>query len=291
MNLVYLNGNFVPEDQAVVSVFDHGFLYGDGAFEGIRAYDGKIFKLDEHVERLFDSAKALMLDIRMSKEEMKNAIIETVKRNGLKDAYIRPVVSRGRGAMGINPKNCNDEPTVVVIASKIKALPEDVYKVGVKAIVASTRRSMAQMLNPRLKSLNYLVNLFAKLEANNAGADEAVMLNTNGYVTEGSVDNIFIVKDYTVYTPPVYAGVLKGITRDTIIMIAEDIGLKVKEELFTPFEIYTADECFMTGTAVELAPIVSLDGRIVGDGKPGPITARLSSELKELVKKEGTPIY
>lgn len=290
MGLVYINGSFIPEEQAVVSVFDHGFLYGDGVFEGIRAYDGKIFKLEEHVERLYDSAKAIMLTIPMTKDEMKKAIIETVKQNGLKDAYIRPVVSRGKGAMGLNPKNCN-EPTVVIIATKIKPLPEEVYKSGVRAIVASTRRSMAQMLNPRLKSLNYLMNIFAKIEANSAGVDEAIMLNTSGYVTEGTADNIFIVKDYTLYTPPVFAGVLKGITRDTIIMIAEDIGLKVKEELFTPFEIYTADECFITGTAVELAPIVSLDGRMIGDGKPGPITSRLASELKELAKKEGAPVY
>lgn len=170
-------------------------------------------------------------------------------------------------------------------------MPEDVHEKGVNAIISSTRRSMAQMLNPRIKSLNYLVNIFAKIEANNAGADEAIMLNTNGYVTEGSADNIFIVKDYTLYTPPVFAGALRGITRDTIIMIAEDIGLRVKEEMFTPFEIYTADECFITGTAVELAPIVSVDGRIIGDGKLGPITSRLGNELKELARKEGTPIY
>jgi branched-chain amino acid aminotransferase len=290
MNYVFLNGEFVTEKKAVVSVYDHGFLYGDGVFEGIRAYNGLIFKLDEHIDRLYDSAKAISLNIPMTKAEIKKAIIETVRKNELKDAYIRPLISRGKGAMGLNPVNC-EKPTVVIIVTKIKVLDEKVYSEGLKAIVTSTRRSMPHMLNPRLKTCNYLVNILAKLEATNAGVSEAIMLNTNGYVTEGTADNIFIVKNNTVYTPPCYAGILKGITRDTLINILKESGLKLKEELFTPFEVYTADECFITGTAVGLASIVNLDGREIADGKPGPVASMARKKLEELMAQEGAKIY
>ncbi|WP_026485586.1 branched-chain-amino-acid transaminase [Caldanaerobius polysaccharolyticus] len=287
---VYLNGEFVEKQDAKVSVFDHGYLYGDGVFEGIRAYNGVIFRLDEHIDRLYYGAKAIMLNIPLSKEEMKAAVVETVRRNNLYDAYIRLVVSRGEGDLGLDPRKC-PKPTIVIIADSIQLYSKELYEKGMKAMTTYMRRNSPAALDPQIKSLNYLNNILAKLEANMCGYAEAILLNDRGYVAECTGDNIFIVKDGVLITPPVTIAALGGITRKTVIEIAEQQGIKVEEREFTLYNLYNADECFLTGTAAEAIPVVEIDGRVIGDGKPGPITKQILKAFAEIVDKKGTRVY
>ncbi|MCL6642053.1 MAG: branched-chain-amino-acid transaminase [Candidatus Bipolaricaulota bacterium] len=290
---VYLNGQFVPEEEAAVSVFDHGLLYGDGVFEGIRAYDGYVFKLDRHIERLYDSAKAIALEIPLTKEQMTQAILETLRVNKLRSSYIRPIVTRGPGDLGIDPRRCSGKPTVIIIVKEWKSLyGEEITKRGLRAIVASTRARPPDTLSPSIKSLNYLNNIMARIEANHAGADEAIMLDTHGFVAEGSADNVFIVKRGRLLTPPTVA-CLPGITRETAIELARSEKIPVSEEFFTLSALYGADECFITGTAAEIAPIIEIDRRVIGTGHPGPITQRLIEKFRAItgIPQTGTPIY
>ncbi|RKY03583.1 branched-chain amino acid aminotransferase [Candidatus Poribacteria bacterium] len=288
--LIYLNGKFVPKEEAKISVFDHGLLYGDGVFEGIRSYNGRVFKLDEHLKRLYDSAKAIRLRIPLSMEEMREVVLETLRRNNLRDAYIRLVVTRGEGDLGLDPDKCR-EPTVFCIADKIVLYPERYYKEGLRVITVSTRRNYVEALNPRIKSLNYLNNILAKIEGKLAGVEEAIMLNAEGYVVECTGDNVFIVRNGSLITPPVYIGALEGITRNTVMELARGMGIEVREEPFTRYELYTADECFLTGTAAEVIPVVEVDGRPIGDGKPGQLTLKIMEAFREYARTHGTPIY
>jgi len=288
---IYLNGKFVSQEEAKISVFDHGLLYGDGVFEGIRAYGGYVFKLEEHLERLYDSAKAILLEIPLSKEELRAAILETLRVNELSEAYIRPIVTRGAGDLGLDPRRCA-KPTVIIIPRQWKGLyPTEVYEQGLQAIVATTRNQPPESLPPVVKSLNYLTNILARIEANVQGADEAIMLDIRGNVSEGSADNIFIVKREKLYTPPVMNN-LPGITRATIIELAQEEGYMVHEENFGIADLYIAQEVFLTGTAAEIAPIVEIDGRKIGNGKPGPITRRLRERFRQVTgtPETGTPI-
>lgn len=292
---VYLNGRIVSEADARISVFDHGFLYGDGVFEGIRAYNGRIFCIDEHIDRLYESAASIMIEIPLSRNEMKNAIIETVRRNDLKDAYIRPVISRGKGALGLDPRGCA-EPTVVIIVDAETRHPEDMLgkplsRQGIKVITTAWRRNGPDILSPRIKSTNYLNNILAKLQANAVGAQDAVFLNEQGYVCELTGDNLFIIKNNRVITPPLWSGVLDGITRRELLRVAVEQGFETAEEPITAHDLYTSDECFCTATRIEVLPIVWIDGRQIGGGLPGPITVDLMEAYIELAKREGTPIY
>lgn len=288
MSLIYLNGKFVPAEQATVSVFDHGFLYGDGVFEGIRAYEGKVFRLEDHVKRLFDSAQAIMLKIPLTQEEMAEAIKETLRKNNLTDAYIRPIVSRGYGDLGLDPNKC-PVPTVIIIAVSWGAMYGDLYETGLTAISVSVRRNSPDSLPPNIKSLNYLNNILAKIEANIKGGNEAIILDSRGLLSEGSGDNIFIIKNGKIYTPHTINN-LKGITREAVIELAELLGIEVSERDLGLFDLYTGDEVFVTGTAAEVAPVTKVDGRIIGNGKPGPITRKLMGAFKEITKSTGTPI-
>lgn len=287
--LVYIDGKFVPESEAKISVFDHGFLYGDGVFEGIRAYNGKVFKLREHIDRLYDSAKAIALEIPISKEEFMKIILETLRVNNLRDAYIRPIVTRGIGDLGLDPRKCS-KPTIIVITRPWGKLYGDLYEKGLKAVTVTIRRNPIDSLPPNIKSLNYLNNVLAKIEANVKGGDEAIFLDKNGYVSEGSGDNVFIVKNGLIITPPTINN-LKGITREVVIEIIERLKLPFKEANISIYDLYTADEVFVTGTAAEIAPIVEIDGRKIGDGKPGRITKILMEEFKKVTEVEGVPIY
>ncbi|HXX37256.1 MAG TPA: branched-chain-amino-acid transaminase [bacterium] len=285
----YVDGRFVPKEQATVSVYDHGFLYGDGVFEGIRAYQGRIFKLREHVERLFESAHTLGIKIPMTREAVADAIVETVRRSGLQDAYIRPIVSRGRGDLGIDPRKC-PTATVVIIVDTIQLYPETAYQNGLKLITTSTRMRPLDVLNPRVKTCNYLSNIMARLEANLAGADEGLMLTADGHVAECTADNVFVVKRGRVSTPPVHLGILQGVTRQTVLDLCHEMGIPAEEQTLSLHDIYTADECFLTGTGAELGPVVQVDGRTIGTGKPGPITHRVLKAFRELAAREGTPV-
>lgn len=287
--IIYCDGRFVDSQDAKISVFDHGFLYGDGVFEGIRAYSGKVFKLQEHIDRLYESADVIMLKIQLSREEMSEVVLETIRKNNLSDAYIRLIVSRGIGDLGLDPRKC-PRSEIFCIAGTITLFPEAMYDKGLEIVTVSTRRNNSNALNPRIKSLNYLNNILAKIEANRAGVMEALMLNQEGYVCEGTGDNIFIVKDGVLKTPPIYAGILKGITRDTVIELAQKDGIPVAEDLFTLYDVYTADECFLTGTAAELIPVIGVDSRVIADGKPGPIFKRLLVEFRHLTQTEGTSL-
>lgn len=289
MNQIYLNGKFVPEEQATVSVFDHGFLYGDGVFEGIRAYGGRVFRLEDHVRRLFDSAQAIMLSIPMSQEEMCSAILETLRRNNLRDAYIRPIVSRGYGDLGLDPNKCK-KATVIIIAIEWGAMYGNLYEVGLTAISVAVRRNSPDSLPPNIKSLNYLNNILAKIEANIKGGNEAIILDSRGLVSEGSGDNIFVIKNGKVYTPYTINN-LKGITREAVIDAAATRGYNILERDMGLFDLYTADEVFVTGTAAEVAPVTRVDGRVIGTGKPGPITKELMVAFKELASTTGTAIF
>jgi len=288
---IYIDGRFVPKEQATVSVYDHGFLYGDGIFEGLRAYNGRIFKLREHLERLYESAHHVMLDIPLSMEEIKEAALETVRRNNLRDAYIRIIVSRGAGDLGLDPKKCS-RASIIIIADKITLFPQEFYEQGLKAITVATRQRISDTLEPRIKSLNYLNNILVKIEAANAGAVEGIMLNNQGYVVESSGANIFIVdKSGSLITPPAYLGILEGVTRNAVIEIARDSGFTVLEKPFTRHDLYIARECFLTGTAAELVPVISIDSRIIGEGVPGPVTRRLMRDYSEYAQSNGTEIY
>ncbi len=286
--LIYFNGKFVKKQEARTSVYDHGFLYGDGVFEGIRAYNGRVFRLDGHLDRMYDSAKAIDLKVPLSKEDMKKAIIETLKRNGLKDAYIRPIVTRGDGDLGLDPRKC-PVPNVFIITQEWGAMYGDLYEKGLTAVTVGIRRNAPEALPPNIKSLNYLNNILAKIEANVKGGDEAIMIDVHGNVSEGSGDNIFVVKNGRIITPPTLNN-LRGITRAAAIELAIKDRIPVSEINMGLFDIYTADEVFVTGTAAEIAPVTKVDGRIIGDGKPGQITRKLMAEFKELTRKEGTPV-
>lgn len=287
--LVYIDGRYVPKSQAAVSVFDHGLLYGDGVFEGIRAYDGHIFKLDEHLERLYASAKSIGIAIPMPFDEMKRVHAEILVKNGLRDAYFRTVVTRGVGDLGLDPNKCA-KPTVFVIADKIALYPPEKYEKGIAIVTASVRRTPPDSLNGRMKTLNYLNNILAKSEANHAGAQEALMLNHQGLVVECSAENLFLVRGSTILTPPVHLGALQGITRDSIIDIARGLEYKVHEEPFTLHDVYNAEEIFITGTGAELMPVVSVDRREIGTGKPGPVCRRLREAFPAYVRLHGTKI-
>jgi len=276
-------GSLVPEDEARISVFDHGVLYGDGIFEGIRAYNGKVFRVDEHIERLWDSAKAVYLDIPMAKDEMKKAIQETLKANNLKDSYIRLIVTRGKGPMGLDPSKCVD-PCVVVITTTIAMYPEEQYRKGLEIITATTLRNHPAALDPRIKSLNYLNNILAKIEAENAGVLEAIMLNTEGLVAECTGDNLFVVVDGVLCTPTGVSGILKGVTRGVVMELAQKLRIDVREVCLSRYDVYTADECFLTGTGAEIIAVVKVDGRPIGNGKPGTITMKLLREFRKLTK-------
>jgi len=288
MSWVYMDGKFVPAEEAAVSVYDHGLLYGDGVFEGIRAYNGRVFRLEEHVERLYDSAKAIMLEIPMTQDEMCDAIRETLRKNGLTDAYIRPIVTRGIGDLGLDPLKCA-RPTVIIISQNWEAMYRDLYEVGLTAITVTVRRNSPAALPPNIKSLNYLNNILAKIEANVKGGNEAVFLDDAGNVSEGSGDNIFVIKDGKILTPHTLNN-LRGITRKAVIEVALARGYSVEGVDLGIFDLYTADEIFVTGTAAELAPVTKIDGRVIGGGKPGPITKDLIEGFKEMTKSTGTPI-
>jgi branched-chain amino acid aminotransferase len=284
---IYLDGQFVDQADAKVSVFDHGLLYGDGVFEGIRLYQGNIFRLDEHLERLEMSAKALLLDLPWSRQEIAEATCETCRQNGLTDGYIRLVVTRGVGDLGLSPWLC-PKPTLFIIAAKIALYPPEHYAVGLGICTVATRRISPAALPPAVKSLNYLNNILAKIEARQAGCLEAIMLNEQGFVAECTGDNIFIVHKGEIITPAASQGALKGITRDTIFDIAKEIGVPMREANLTRYDVWNAHECFLTGTAAEVIPVVKLDGRVIGTGKPGSITARVLEAFRRRVLAEGT---
>ncbi|MHB1042195.1 MAG: branched-chain-amino-acid transaminase [Eubacteriales bacterium] len=288
--IIYLNGEYVPEERAVISVFDHGLLYGDGVFEGIRAYYGRVFKLGEHLDRLYESARTLNLKNPVTKEEMQEVVLETCRRNNLRDAYIRLVVTRGVGDLGLDPRKC-PKGTVFCIAASIQLYPAEFYEKGLEVVTVSTRRNIPAACNPRVKSLNYLNNIYARMEATLAGVPEAIMLNAEGYVAEATGDNIFIVKKGVLITPPTHVGLLEGITRNTVMDLARGKGITVEEKVFTLHDVYTADECFLTGTAAEVIPTVKVDGRIIGDGRPGRVTNDLIAAFRELTKVDGPAIF
>ena len=288
---IYLDGEFVAEEEAKLSVFDHGLLYGDGVFEGIRAYNGRVFELEGHIKRLYDSAKAIALDIPMSRTDMIEATLETVRRNGLEDGYIRLVVTRGVGDLGLNPVKC-EKPTVFIIAATIRLYAEEMYRDGLKIITCSTRRNTPQAIDPAVKSLNYLNNILASLELRGTGAHEGLMLNTDGYVAECTADNFFIVRDGCIVTPAPGVGALRGITRAVVMnLVREEMGREVEEGLYTLYDVCTADEAFLTGTAAEVAPVVELDGRSIGSGRPGEMTLELMERFRAYAQRSGTPIY
>jgi branched-chain amino acid aminotransferase len=286
---IYIDGKYLDEKSAKISVFDHGLLYGDGIFEGIRAYNGRVFRLKEHIDRLFYSAKAILLDVPLTHAEVCDAVLETCRQNELRDCYIRLVVTRGVGTLGLNPKSCKD-PSVIIIAGKIQIYPPELYERGMDIITVPTTRNIHSALNPAIKSLNYLNNILAKIEANNSGYEEAVMLNSEGFVSEFTVENIFILKAGAVFTPPLSAGALYGVTRQSVIELAEQAGLKVTEPNLTRYDLFNADECFLTGTGAEIVPVVKIDGRVIGTGKPGPITKRLVADFRALTNRSGEPI-
>ena len=287
---IYIDGKFYSEANAKVSVFDHGLLYGDGIFEGIRFYNGRVFRLEQHLERLWNSARSICLDIPMTRQEMTEALLETIRQNHLPDGYIRLVVTRGVGNLGLNPEQCKN-PSVIIIVATIALYHEDFYRKGLSIVTVATRRSNPASLNPAVKSLNYLNNVMARIEANLASADEALMLNDAGNVAECTADNVFIIKHGQIFTPPITAGALQGITRSVVFDIAGEFDIKVIEADFTRHDIFVADECFLTGTAAEIVPVVKADGRIIGNGKPGPITTRIIARFREMTHKTGTPIF
>ncbi len=280
---IYINGKLYDKDDAKISVYDHGLLYGDGVFEGIRSYAGKVFRLKEHLDRLWNSAKAIWLEIPMTKDEMAQAIRDTLAVNGIKDGYIRAVVTRGAGTLGLDPNRCSN-PQVIIITDSIALYPEDYYRNGLEIITVSTARNHPAALNPRIKSLNYLNNILAKIEGHQAGCIEALMLNHKGEVAECTGDNIFVVRNGRILTPPTDAGILEGVTRDAVIGLARQAGIEVAEAPLTKHDVYIADECFLTGTAAEVVPVVKVDSRKIGDGTPGPITCDLMKRFHKLAR-------
>ncbi|MGM9988015.1 MAG: branched-chain-amino-acid transaminase [Bacillaceae bacterium] len=287
---IFLNGEFVLKHEAKVSVYDHGFLYGDGIFEGIRIYEGNVFRLKEHLVRLYESAKSIMLEIPYTLEELITIIVETVNKNGLHSGYIRLIVSRGEGNLGLDPTTCG-KPNVIVIAEQLALFPKKMYEDGIEIVTVATRRNRSDALNPQIKSLNYLNNILVRVEAKLAGAEEALVLNDQGYVAEGSGDNVFIVKGNKLITPPSAIGALEGITRNAVMELAEKLGYKVSEALFTRHDVYVADEVFLTGTAAEIIGVTKVDGRVIGDGKTGKHTNLILEEYRKLVVEDGEKIY
>jgi branched-chain amino acid aminotransferase len=287
---IYIDGQFYDEGEAKVSVFDHGLLYGDGIFEGIRFYNGRVFRLEEHLERLWDSGRSICLEIPMSMPEMTKALLETIRQNDLRDGYIRLIVTRGVGNLGLNPVQCK-RPSVIIIAATIALYPAEIYARGLTVVTCATRRTNPSALNPAVKSLNYLNNVMARIEANLAGADEALMLNDAGNVAECTADNIFVIKHGQIFTPPITAGALRGITRAVVFEIAAELGLKVTETDITRHDVFIADECLLSGTAAEIIPVIKADGRPIGSGKPGPISTRMVARFREITREGGTPIY
>ncbi|HTV61562.1 MAG TPA: branched-chain-amino-acid transaminase [Verrucomicrobiae bacterium] len=286
---IFIDGKFYSERDAKISVFDHGVLYGDGVFEGIRAYNGRVFKLKEHVDRLYYSAKAIMLRVPLSREKISGAIIASCRANKIRDGYIRLLVTRGVGTLGLNPHTCKTA-SVIIIADKIQLYPKQLYQSGMEIVTVPTVRNLHSAVNPAVKSLNYLNNILAKIEANNAGVEEAVMLNSEGYVAECTGDNLFIVKNGALFTPPLSAGALYGITRQTVIELAQEAGLKVFEPNLTRYDLFNADECFLTGTGAEIMPVIKIDGRVIGRGRPGKVTRELEEAYHALTKATGEPI-
>ena len=287
---IYIDGKYFDERNAKISVFDHGLLYGDGVFEGIRAYHGRVFRLQEHIERLFYSAKAILLTIPLTHQEMMQAVLDTCRRNKLRDGYIRLVVTRGAGTLGLNPNRCKN-PAVIIIADKIQLYPPALYAKGLDIVTVPTTRNLHSALNPAIKSLNYLNTILAKIEANNAGCEEAILLNAEGFVSECTGDNLFIIRRGELLTPPLSAGALYGITRGVVIELARQAGMTVSEPNLTRYDLFNADECFLTGTGAELIPVVKIDGRVIGTGKPGPLFRQLANEYRALTKVSGEPIY
>jgi branched-chain amino acid aminotransferase len=287
--IVNLNGKLTPSEKAVVSVFDHGLLYGDGVFEGIRAYNGRVFRLPEHIKRLYDSAKALMISIPLAPQAMSRELLRTLAANRQRDAYIRLVVTRGPGDLGLGPENCS-APTWFIITDAIKLYPERFYQEGLSIATVSTRRNANEALSPKIKSLNYLNNIMAKVEAQQRGCPEAILLTQDGYVAECTGDNLFILQNGRLLTPPTSLGCLDGITRQAVLELARKLKLPAAEEVFTRYDVFTAEESFLTGTAAEVVPVVRVDGRPVGSGKPGPVTQRLRKAFQALARSQGTPI-
>src|SRR5438128_2918909 len=287
---IYIDGKFYSEANARVSVLDHGLLYGDGIFEGIRFYNGRVFRLEEHLNRLWDSARSICLEIPMTMRDMTEAVLDTIRQNRLRDGYIRLLVTRGVGNLGLNPAQCK-YPSVIIIAATIVLYHESFYRKGLTIVTCATRRSNPAALNPAVKSLNYLNNVMARIEANLAGADEALMLNDAGNVAECTADNVFIIKHGQIFTPPITAGALRGITRAIVFEIAAELGITVTETDITRHDVFVADECFLTGTAAEIVPVVKADGRLIGNGKPGPITTRTIARFREMTRETGTPIF
>lgn len=287
--MVYIDGKFVPRSKAAISVFDHGLLYGDGVFEGIRAYDGSVFKLEEHLDRLYASARSLMLDIPLDREGMKAAVLETLRRNSLRDAYIRLVVTRGIGDLGVDPRKCC-KPTVFIIVGSIAVIPKEVVKRGLRAMITWVRRDPVDGTSHEVKSLNYLNSILAKLEANAYGVDEAIFLTSQGYVCEGTAENIFLVKGKEIWTPPAYTGALPGITKSSVTEVAERMGFRVVERLITPHELFNADEVFFTGTGAEIMPVTEVNGRKIGAGKPGEVTAKIAEGFSRYVREPGNGV-
>jgi branched-chain amino acid aminotransferase len=287
---IYIDGKYYDEKNARISVLDHGLLYGDGIFEGIRAYNGRVFRLVEHIDRLYCSAKAILLTIPMTPREMIEAVLATCRRNKIRDGYIRLIVTRGIGSLGLNPYQCKG-PGLIIIADKIQLYPPDLYRRGLDIITVPTVRNLHSALNPAIKSLNYLNNILAKIEALNGGCEEAVLLNAAGYVAECTGDNIFIVKGNGLYTPPLSAGALYGITRGVVMDLARENGMSVSEPNLTRYDLFNADECFLTGSGAEIISAVKIDGRVIGQGKPGPTAGRLTGQYRALTKTSGEPIY
>lgn len=281
---IYLAGKFVPQEEAKISVFDHGLLYGDGVFEGLRSYRGKVFRLEQHVERLYESAKAIWLQIPLTPQEMASAIEESVRINKIEDGYIRAVVTRGAGTLGLDPNRCSN-PQVIIIADAIALYPKELYEQGLEIVTVSVQRSSPSALNPRIKSLNYLNNILAKIEGLQAGCIEALMLNHKGEVAECTGDNIFLVRKDELFTPPLDAGILAGVTRDAVIEIAEGCGVHVHQTPLTKHDVYIADECFLTGTAAEVIPVVKVDSRVIGTGQPGLLTQDLTKRFHALTRE------
>ena len=287
---IYIDGKYYDEKNAKVSVFDHGLLYGDGIFEGIRAYNGRVFRLREHIDRLFDSAKAILLEIPLSHAAMMKAVVDTCRKNKLRDGYIRLIVTRGKGTLGLNPNRCK-APSIIVIADKIQLYPQELYERGMAIVTVATTRNLSNAVNPAIKSLNYLNNILAKIEANNAGVEEAIMLNSEGFVAECTGDNIFILKGGRMMTPPLSAGALYGITRGVVMDMARESNIPVSEPNLTRYDLFVADECFLTGTGAELIPVTKIDGRVIGTGKPGPVTRSLVKNYHALTQVSGEPIF
>jgi len=286
---IFLEDKLVDEKDAVVSVFDHGLLYGDGVFEGIRAYNGRVFRLEQHIDRLFDSAKAIALTIPLSKEELSQAVVDTCKANEITNGYIRLVITRGKGTLGLNPYLCK-KAQVIIIAANIQLYPQELYESGLKIVTVGTVRNHPEAINPRIKSLNYLNNVLAKIEAINSGCMECLMLNTQGQVAEASGDNVFAVKNGIISTPPSWCGALEGLTRKKVMELAQQAGYEVRESVMARYDLYVADEVFLTGTAAEIISVVDIDKRLIGDGKPGKVTKQLREMYLEASLTEGVLI-